>query len=224
MGACTLATKLPKQRLAAKRKGLRRRRAPATSVIEQPCTASAAAQQPLHAVRASSNDRPIGAPTGGPIATIHTQPPKRNGDPLGLTPWSTRCFSPAAEFPQRRLRPQKACSYIRRNRAGPGRNMPASGANFHCTGAVPGTPHWVLTACLKESRENGKSNRHRPRNHQFLRRRHGRQGPKVIENAEGRAHDPSIVAFTGDGERLVGQPASARRSPIPKTPSSRSSA
>ena len=30
--------------------------------------------------------------------------------------------------------------------------------------------------------------------------------PKVIENG-GHAHHPSIVAFTDDGERLVGQPA-----------------
>ena len=31
--------------------------------------------------------------------------------------------------------------------------------------------------------------------------------PKVIENAEGARTTPSIVAFSGDGERLVGQPA-----------------
>ncbi|MBM3555940.1 MAG: hypothetical protein FJX47_10345, partial [Alphaproteobacteria bacterium] len=31
--------------------------------------------------------------------------------------------------------------------------------------------------------------------------------PKVIENAEGTRTTPSIVAFTKDGERLVGQPA-----------------
>src|SRR2546422_1425342 len=30
---------------------------------------------------------------------------------------------------------------------------------------------------------------------------------KVIENSEGRNTTPSIVAFTDDGERLVGQPA-----------------
>src|SRR5574340_615988 len=34
-----------------------------------------------------------------------------------------------------------------------------------------------------------------------------RSPPKVIENAEGMRTTPSIVAFTDDGERLVGQPA-----------------
>src|SRR5688572_20324899 len=33
------------------------------------------------------------------------------------------------------------------------------------------------------------------------------KAPKVIENAEGARITPSIVAFTDDGERLVGQPA-----------------
>ncbi len=33
------------------------------------------------------------------------------------------------------------------------------------------------------------------------------KSPKVIENAEGMRTTPSIVAFTNDGERLVGQPA-----------------
>ena len=31
--------------------------------------------------------------------------------------------------------------------------------------------------------------------------------PKVIENAEGARTTPSMVAFSKDGERLVGQPA-----------------
>ena len=33
------------------------------------------------------------------------------------------------------------------------------------------------------------------------------QTPRVIENAEGGRTTPSVVAFTKDGERLVGQPA-----------------
>ena len=40
-----------------------------------------------------------------------------------------------------------------------------------------------------------------------LRRDHGGQNTRVIENAEGVRTTPSIVAFTEDGERLVGQPA-----------------
>ena len=35
------------------------------------------------------------------------------------------------------------------------------------------------------------------------------KAPKVIENAEGMRTTPSIVAFTDEGERLVGQPADA---------------
>lgn len=31
--------------------------------------------------------------------------------------------------------------------------------------------------------------------------------PKVIENAEGMRTTPSVVAFSGDGQRLVGAPA-----------------
>ena len=34
---------------------------------------------------------------------------------------------------------------------------------------------------------------------------------RVIENAEGMRTTPSIVAFTSDGERLAGQPASRPR-------------
>src|SRR3978361_420897 len=40
--------------------------------------------------------------------------------------------------------------------------------------------------------------------------------PKVIENAEGARTTPSIVAFTDDGERLVGHPAKAQGGPTPE--------
>src|ERR1700712_2219796 len=40
--------------------------------------------------------------------------------------------------------------------------------------------------------------------------------PKVIENAEGARTTPSIVAFTDDGERLVGQPAQRQGVPHPE--------
>ncbi|MEQ9569494.1 MAG: Hsp70 family protein [Longimicrobiales bacterium] len=48
--------------------------------------------------------------------------------------------------------------------------------------------------------------------------------PVVIPNAEGGRTTPSVVAFTKDGERLVGQVADARPSPTRPTRSSRSSA
>jgi molecular chaperone DnaK len=57
-----------------------------------------------------------------------------------------------------------------------------------------------------------------------VRRRHGRQDPKVIENAEGARTTPSIVAFTKDGERLVGQPAKRQAVTNPEGTCSRSSA
>src|SRR5260370_18362006 len=40
--------------------------------------------------------------------------------------------------------------------------------------------------------------------------------PKVIENAEGMRTTPSIVAFTDEGERLVGQPAKLQAVTNPK--------
>ena len=47
--------------------------------------------------------------------------------------------------------------------------------------------------------------------------------PVVIPNQEGSRLTPSVVGFTKDGEILVGQVRSARPSPIPRTPSPRSS-
>jgi molecular chaperone DnaK len=48
--------------------------------------------------------------------------------------------------------------------------------------------------------------------------------PKVIENAEGDRTTPSIVAYTGDGEVLVGQSAKRQAVTNPTTPCSPSSA
>src|SRR6204780_1629676 len=44
------------------------------------------------------------------------------------------------------------------------------------------------------------------------------KNPKVIENSEGRNTTPSIVAFTDDGERLVGQPAKRQAVTNPERP------
>jgi len=45
--------------------------------------------------------------------------------------------------------------------------------------------------------------------------------PKVIENSEGARTTPSVVAYADNDEILVGGRPSARRSPTPRTPSSR---
>ena len=48
--------------------------------------------------------------------------------------------------------------------------------------------------------------------------------PTVIPNAEGGRTTPSVVAFTKDGQRLVGAPAKRQQVTNPRTRSSRSSA
>ena len=42
--------------------------------------------------------------------------------------------------------------------------------------------------------------------------------PVVIANSEGARTTPSVVGFTKTGDRLVGQVASVRPSPTPRTP------
>jgi molecular chaperone DnaK (HSP70) len=48
--------------------------------------------------------------------------------------------------------------------------------------------------------------------------------PKVIENSEGARTTPSVVAYADDGESCAARRPSARPSPTPRTPSTRSSA
>ena len=48
--------------------------------------------------------------------------------------------------------------------------------------------------------------------------------PTVIPNAEGGRTTPSVVAFTKDGQRLVGAPAKRQQVTNPENTSSRSSA
>ena len=48
--------------------------------------------------------------------------------------------------------------------------------------------------------------------------------PKVIENSEGARTTPSIVAYTEEATSWSARRPSARRSPTPRTPCSRSSA
>ena len=48
--------------------------------------------------------------------------------------------------------------------------------------------------------------------------------PKVIENAEGQRTTPSVVAFTEDGERLIGTPAKRQAVTTPSIPILRLSA
>ena len=51
----------------------------------------------------------------------------------------------------------------------------------------------------------GQNHRNRPGHHQQRGRDHGGREPKVIANEEGSRITPSVVAYTKDGERLVGQ-------------------
>jgi hypothetical protein len=53
--------------------------------------------------------------------------------------------------------------------------------------------------------DDGKGGRHRPRDDELGHRDHGGGQPNVIPNAEGASTTPSVVAFTDQGERLVGQ-------------------
>src|SRR6266550_836504 len=55
--------------------------------------------------------------------------------------------------------------------------------------------------------DHGKGHWDRSRHHEFVRRRNGWQDIESHRKRRGHADDPSIVAFSDDGERLVGQPA-----------------
>ncbi len=57
-----------------------------------------------------------------------------------------------------------------------------------------------------ETRKNGKSNRHRPRNHQLLHRHHGRQGAQGYRERGRRAHNPFHRRVYGR-RRTSGRPA-----------------
>ena len=76
-----------------------------------------------------------------------------------------------------------------------------------------------------ERKNHGQGHRHRPRHHQFVRRRHGRQDAESYRERRRHAHhafDRRLHATTASVSS-ASRP-SARRSPIRKRPSSRSSA
>ena len=56
-----------------------------------------------------------------------------------------------------------------------------------------------------EEDKRGKSHWYRPGHDQFLRRGDGRRRARRHPQRRGRAHHPSVVAFTKSGERLVGE-------------------
>lgn len=106
---------------------------------------------------------------------------------------------------RRMLAPDAACSYIRAKP--PSAGMPVAGAEFLVNRGFRRNALRVLSLLSGETRKMAKViGIDLGTTNSCIAIMDGKE-PKVIENAEGARTTPSIVAISGDGERLVGQPA-----------------